>query len=64
MTALFPVSSIADVRGVFREKNVKWQFARIKRGPNLAKSGSSGNGKEEWGGAAAEGPHERGTAAG
>ena len=64
MTALFPVSSIADVRDVFRGKDVTWQFPRMKRGPSLAKSCSSGNGKEEWEGAAAEGPHRHGTAAG
>lgn len=64
MTALFPVSSIADVRDVFRGKDVTWQFPRTKRSPSSAKSCSSGNGKEDWEGAAAEGPHEHGTAAG
>lgn len=53
MTALFPVSSIADVRDIFSGKDVMWQFPRIKRGPSSGKSRSSGNGEEEWQGAAA-----------
>lgn len=64
MTALCPVPSIANVRNVCREKDVMWQFPRIKKGPNLAKSSISGNGKEEQKGSAAEGPHEHSTAAG
>lgn len=35
-----------------------WHFPRIKRGPNLAESCSSGEGKKEWEGAAAKGPPE------
>lgn len=62
--ALFPASSIADRWGILRGKDLTWRFPRIKRGPNLAESCSSGKGKEEWEGAAAKGPSEDSTASG